>query len=514
MSRPPMTPDPESTYVVGAGTSGAVIAARATERAARHVVLLEAGPDYPTRASVPADLRDGTRNALRSHDWGYRYRPTPGALLLPQPRGRVVGGSSAVNTCIALRGQPADYDEWAALGLPEWSWAHCLPAFKRLENDLDVRNEWHGQDGPMPIRRFAPEELCAWQSAFLGASEELGHPACPDSNDPTGTGHGPHAMNLLHGERVSAARAYLTPEVRARENLSIRPNVTVRRVIVVNRRVEGLEVEARGEVRVLPTRRVVLCAGAVATPGILLRSGIGPRRELERLGVPLVSDVPALGKRMLDHPGVVMVMVPRSGACSVHDPMIQTCLRYTSEGSPTENDVLLQPGSFLQLPDGVSPLFTLMACIEKPRGHAELRFPSADPHARPHMIGHVLSDPYDRRRAVEGLEVALRLASSRAMRGLADFAWPIKSVLSDPEALSAWVGRSSGTAFHMCGTVPMGPEGSLDAAVDGRGRVRGVTGLFVADASVFPTIPSANTNLPTLMVGERFGEWLRTGAMD
>lgn len=506
-----MTPDPDVTVVVGAGTSGAVIAARATESADRRVVLLEAGPDYPTRASVPADLRDGTRNALRSHDWGYRYRASPGSLLLPQPRGRVVGGSSAVNTCIALRGQPSDYDEWAARGLSEWSWEHCLPAFKRLENDLDVRNEWHGQDGPMPIRRHAPHELTPWQSAFLAACEELGHPACADTNDPASTGCGPHAMNLVHGERVSAATAYLTPEVRRRTNLSIRANVLVRRVLVRNRRVEGLEVEREGRVETLPTRRVVLCAGAVATPGILLRSGIGPRRDVERLGVTLVADLPAIGKRMLDHHGVMIVLVPRSGACSVHDPMIQTCLRYTSEGSETDNDVLLQPGSFLQLPDGVAPLFTLMACVEKPKGHAELIFTSADPHARPRMIGHVFADPRDRERAIEGLEIALRLASSRAMRGLADFAWPIKSVLSDPDALGAWIARSSGTAFHMCGTVPMGAENDPDAAVDGRGRVRGISGLWVADASVFPTIPSANTNLPTLMVGERFGEWLRRG---
>lgn len=506
--------DPDVTFVVGAGSSGSVVAARVTESASRRVVLLEAGPDYPTPASLPADLRDGTRNALRSHDWGYRYRASPGSILLPQSRGRVVGGSSAVNTCIALRGQPSDYDEWASLGLADWSWERCLPAFKRLENDLDVRNEWHGQDGPLPIRRHAPEELTPWQSAFLGACDELGHPRCADTNDPASTGHGPHAMNLVHGERVSAAQAYLTPSVRARENLSIRAGVLVRRVRIRDRRVEGLEVEVDGRVEVLPTRRVVLCAGAIATPGILLRSGIGPRREIERLGVELVADVPAVGRRMLDHPGVMMVLLPRTGACSVHVPLIQTCLRITTEGSETRNDVLVQPGSFLQLPDGVARFFTLMACVERPRAHAELRFPSASPHARPHMIGHVFADARDRERAIEGLEVAFRCASSRAMRGLADLAWPTRSVLSDPDALGAWIARSSGGAYHLCGTVPMGPEGSPDAAVDGRGRVRGVEGLWVADASVFPTIPSANTNLPTLMVGERFGEWLRTGAAE
>lgn len=509
-----MAPEPDATFVVGAGSAGAVIASRATEAPARRLVLLEAGPDYADPASVPPELRDGTRNALRSHDWGYRYRPRDGAPLLPQPRGRVVGGSSAVNTCIALRGQPSDYDEWASRGLPEWSWERCLPAFKRLEHDLDVENEWHGRDGPLPIRRHRPEELTAWQSAFLGGCDELGLPRCEDTNDPTTTGSGFHAMNLLHGERVSAARAYLGPDVRARPNLSIRPGVLVRRVVIRNRRVEALEVESRGEVERWPARRVVLCAGAVATPGILLRSGVGPRREVERLGVSLVADVPAIGRRMLDHYGAMLVLAPRRGTCDVHAPMIQTCLRYTSKGSATENDVLIQPGSFLQLPGVVVPLFTLMVCIGKPRGHGTLTSPSADPHARPRMVGGVFADADDRARAVDGLQVALRCASSRAMRGLGTLAWPRAAVGSDRRRLGEWIGRFSGSAFHLCGTAPMGPEGDPEAAVDGRGRVRGVTGLWVADASVFPTIPSSNTNLPTIMLGERFGEWLRTGALD
>jgi len=510
----PMASDPDVTFVVGAGSSGAVIASRTTECPERRVVLLEAGPDYPDPSELPPDLRDGTRNALRSHDWGYRYAPTGGPLLLPQPRGRFVGGSSAVNTCIALRGQPSDYDEWVSLGLSEWSWEHCLPAFKRLENDLDVRNGWHGQDGPLPIRRHKPEELTPWQSAFLGGCEELGFERCDDTNDPTTRGYGFHAMNMLHGERVSAAQAYLPRSVRQRENLAIRANALVRRVVIRNRRVEALEVESGGRTEVLPARRVVLCAGAVATPGILLRSGVGPRREVERIGVTPVSDVPAIGQRMFDHFGALIVLAPRRNTCSVHAPLIQTCLRYTSTGSETTNDVMVQPGSFLQLPDGVAPFVTLMACVGKPRGHSTLTFPSPDPHVRPTMVGHAFQHKADRERAVEALQTAWLGASSRAMRGLAKFAWPSESVLSDRSALGEWVARSGGGAYHLCGTVPMGREGASDAAVDGRGRVRGVSGLWVADASVFPTIPSANTNLPTLMLGERFGEWFRTGAND
>ncbi len=509
-----MAHDPSVTFVVGAGSSGAVIAARTTQNPDRQVVLLEAGPDYPDPLRVPPDLRDGTRNALSSHDWGYRYRPRTGSPTLPQPRGRVVGGSSAVNTCIALRGQPADYDEWAALGLPDWSWERCLPAFKRLENDLDVRNRWHGQDGPLPIRRHPHAELTPWQSAFLAGCDELRFPACADTNDPTAGGYGPHAMNKVQGERVSAARAYLTPAVRGRSNLSIRADTLVRRVVIRNRRVEALEVEARGRIDLLPASRVVLCAGAVATPGILMRSGVGPRREVERLGVTLVADVPAVARRMLDHFGAMIVLVPRPGVCDVNSALIQTVLRYPSESSQTGNDMVVQPGSFLQLPGSSVPYLTLMTCVGKPRAHSSLRFLSADPHASPRMEGNVLTDARDRARAAEGLEVAWLCAASRAMRGLADPLWPSESVLSHRPLLDEWVGRSSGSALHLCGTVPMGPEGDPLYAVDGRGRVRGVSGLWVADASLFPTIPSVNTNLPTLMLGERFGEWFRTGAND
>jgi choline dehydrogenase len=499
------------TVVVGGGSAGAVIAARATENGTREVLLLEAGPDYPAPMVLPSDLRDGTRNSMLHHDWKLWYRPVKGQSLFFFPRGRVVGGSSAVNTCIALRGQPFDYDEWAARGLPEWSWAKCLPAFKRLENDLDIVNEWHSQDGPVPIRRHPPAELTPWNAAFVETCAALGYAECKDTNDPTTTGYGPHAMNKVDGERMSAARCYLTESVRARKNFRLRPDTIVRRLRFERGRVVGLEVETLGRVYDIRAKKVILSAGAIASPCILLRSGVGPRKEIERLGLTLERDLPGVGARLLDHPGCAIFLRPRRGVLDLAHPIVQTVLRYTSEGSDCPNDMQLQPGSFVPFPRFEVPILSLALCVGKPRGHGRLSLTSANPRVAPRIDTEFLENDEDRKRAVAGISLAWRCVSQGAMKELATPFWPGRRVLESTSAIDGFIRRITGSGYHPCGTVPMGADDDPAAALDEYGRVRGIEGLFVADASIMPTIPTSNTNVPTLMIGERFGAWLRDG---
>ncbi len=502
--------------VVGAGAAGAVVAARASERPDLDVLLVEAGPDYADPAEVPDDLVDGHTNSLVDHDWGLDYRPVPEGRDVHFPRGRVAGGSTAVNTTIALRGIPADYDHWADLGNGEWAWNEVLPAFRRLERDLDFGDRsHHGDAGPITIRRWTDDELVPTQAAFIQAALAHGHPECPDVNEPAidkpgGWGVGKMAMNKLGRVRISTSVGYLAP-ARIRDNLTIRADTTVNRVIIDGGRATGIEVIGDGgETELIRARLVVLSAGAVHTPGMLIRSGVGPSDELDRLGIDAVLERPGVGANLSDHPALLVAMTVRAPEhCGPELPLVQTITRYTTAGSDQPMDVNIELITRIPRRHG-PPAFGLAASLEWVEGRGRVRQRSADPSSPPTIESGFGLDDRDVARNVEALIDALAIARRAELADLYhDIVYP-DPARSTAEDLRHLARRASGSGYHPVGTAKMGPTGDPMAVVDQYGRCHGMPGLVVADASIMPTVPRANTNLTSIMIGERIGEWVRT----
>ncbi len=495
--------------VVGAGTAGCVLASKAA-RAGIEVVLVEAGPDYGTDA-LPEDLADGRHNSMYDHDWGFRHRPTTIQTLFPFPRGKVVGGSSAVNTCIALRPQPYDHDEWVEFtGDDAWSYENCLDAYRETENDLDfAKHREHGDGEGLPIRRAPTAEQTDWAAAFVEAALAVGYQACEDQNRAGAHGVGPHAMNKLDDRRISAAEAFLTPEVRALPNLEIHPDTLVHRVAFDGHRAIGVDVETDGE-QYRIEGRIVLCAGAVSTPGILLRSGVGAAENVERVGARPQVKNDWVAKQLLDHPGVAFFVRKRwGGPQTVEDTLIQTVLRYGSaiHGGQYANDIQLQPGSKIIFPPHQFRGGSIMSAIGKPFGKGIIRFESSDPSKPPFIDSRLLEDERDRSMAVEALTRAYELAQQPVMRKLATPFYPPNFILKEPRRLRAYVRWVCDSGYHPCGTVPMADD-RKNGACDSQGRVFGTENLWVADASLMPTVPSSNTNIATLMIGARIADWI------
>jgi choline dehydrogenase len=496
--------------VVGAGSAGCAIAARASEDPNRTVLLVEAGPDYADPRTTPFDLVNGHNNSYRAHDWAFNYAPTRNQDVA-FPRGRVVGGSSAVNTAIALRGMPEDYDEWAAAGNPEWRWQNVLPAFKRLERDLDFPTApHHGDAGPITIRRYPRSELLPAHAAFLDAASTLGYPRCDDANDPAGWGAGPQPMNKLGRLRISCALGYLAP-ARLRDNLTIRPDTLVRRVLGDGKRCTGIEVEtATGEVERIDARVVVLAAGAIASPAILLRSGIGPRAHLEALSIDVTRDIAGVGQNLSDHPALSVQCRVRDPALVDFDaPIIQTILRYTAPGSDKRNDLQIEQLSFTGSRRD-APTFGIAAVVEYQYGRGELKLRSADPHAPPSIEQRFCEDQRDTARLVACFRDALAFTKAEPLAGMIEaVTFPHQADALDDAAIAGLCRRFAGSGYHPSGTVKMGPASDAMAVVDQYGRCHAFDRLVVADASIMPAVPRANTNLTSIMIGEMIGEWLR-----
>jgi choline dehydrogenase len=451
---------------------------------------VEAGPDYPDFDTAPYDIRDNSALGFLEHDWGFVARA--GDAEVPLLRGRVVGGSSAVNATNALRPLESDFDRWVTLGLEEWGWDDCLKAFIELESD-GAPGPWHGSNGRVPIRRYETSELQPFQGAFVHAALRAGHQWVSDLNGPGAIGVGPTPMNRDRNTRMTAARTHLDARVRARPNLRIRPGAEVDRLHVQRGRVHAVSLVG-GEM--IEGDVFVLCAGSVGSPLILLRSGIGDS-DLSAVGVEQVADAAGVGRHLREHPAAMVVFEADSAEMRGMFPVAQTML---TASSGLSDDALID---LHVIPLTIAPdQFALMVSPVRPLATGSVTLRSASVEAHPSIDLALFGHEHDLAVGLRGIEIARSLARDAAFDGLlgAELA---PGVGDDHVALTRAIREAPSLYYHACGTCSMGPADSPDAVVDPFGRVRSVEGLWVIDASIFPDIPSTPTNLATMMVASR-----------
>jgi len=485
--------------IVGGGSAGSVMASRLSENNSATILLIEGGNAYSAWDYPSAIYSANNPGGDAAHNWGFQSEPTAYGNKIDLPRGKVLGGSSAINGAVALRARPEDFKRW---DLPGWSFEDVLPYYKKLEKSDSGDKKLHGFDGPLPVRQLLSSDLTSVQRAFVDSTINIGYKAIDDFDSEEANGVGPYRMNVVNGVRVNTGMAYLSNEVRKRENLTILPQSIADRVLFDGKKAIGI-VLANGEE--FFGNEIILSGGTYGSAAILLRSGIGPKSELEQLSIPVIADLP-VGKNVKDHPFHYAAFALHKEMVETKSPPIAAKL-WTSAFNSQELDIHITATHLF--PDEYSPTqsgFVLGVAVTTPLSKGKVWIETTDPNVNPKVDLDFLDDKEDIRRMIEGAKIARRIAAAAPFSEFIHSEIAPGSSVQTDEDLEIAIKKNIASYAHPTSSAPMGDVNSKDAVVDLEGRVHHVESLRVVDASIFPDIISAATNITVIAVAEKIAE--------